>query len=57
MADRRPGEATLRLAVPADAEAYMRRGFVQKGCRREAVRLRSGYVDEWIMAKLLDPSP
>ena len=34
---------------------YERAGFVHEGRRRDAVRLRSGYVDELMMAKLLDP--
>ena len=33
---------------------YERAGFAHEGCRREAVRLRSGYVDELFMGKLLD---
>ena len=32
---------------------YERAGFVREGLRRDAVRLRSGYVDEWTMAKLI----
>ena len=32
---------------------YERAGFVREGSRRDAVRLRSGYVDEWFMGKLL----
>jgi len=32
---------------------YERAGFVREGRRRDAVRLRSGYVDEWFMGKLL----
>ena len=35
---------------------YERAGFVLEGCRRDAVRLRSGYADEWFMGKLLTPS-
>ena len=34
---------------------YERAGFVREGRRRDAVRLRSGYVDEWFMGKLLGP--
>ena len=32
---------------------YERAGFVREGLRRDATRLRSGYVDEWMMSKLL----
>lgn len=33
---------------------YERAGFVREGLRRHAIRLRSGYVDEWMMGKLLE---
>jgi len=47
----------LGLGVMASNERaldlYERAGFVREGRRRDAVRLRSGYVDEWFMGKLL----
>ena len=35
---------------------YERAGFVREGVRRHATRLRSGYVDELMMGKLLLPA-
>ena len=44
------------LATNARAIAlYERAGFTREGCRRDAVRLRAGYVDELFMGKLLCP--
>lgn len=55
---RERGIHRLGLGVLASNERaialYERAGFVREGLRRDAVRLRSGYVDELIMAKLLD---